>query len=71
MRVSRLVSDRTTWPVTSSAPNAVFVLWGKPTMLDLDRVVQRVELTAATRASPSVFIARMTAPPPPEDQSRV
>ena len=54
-----------------SVERAVFVLWGRPTKPDLDRVVDRVELVARTCAGPIVFIARIPPnAPAPDDQAR-
>jgi hypothetical protein len=54
-----------------SIEGAVFVLWGKPTKRDLDRVVDRVELIASASGKPIVFIARIPKnAPAPDDESR-
>jgi hypothetical protein len=54
-----------------SLEGAVFVLWGKPTKDDLDRVVQRVELVASTSGGAIVFIARIPqGSPAPDDEAR-
>ena len=54
-----------------SVEGAVFVLWGKPTKPDLDRVLDRVELIAAASGHPIVYIARIPKnAPPPEGDAR-
>ena len=54
-----------------SIEGAVFVLWGKPTKRDLDRVVDRVELIASASGRPIVFIARIPKnAPAPDDEAR-
>ena len=54
-----------------SVEGAVFVLWGKPTKPDLDRVVDRVELIASASGQPIVFIARIPkGAPAPDDAAR-
>jgi hypothetical protein len=54
-----------------SVEGAVFVLWGKPTKRDLDRVVDRVELIAGASGKPIVFIARVPkTAPAPDDEAR-
>jgi hypothetical protein len=52
-----------------SIEGAVFVLWGKPNRVDLDRVIDRVELIASASARPIVYITRVpnNAPPPESD----
>lgn len=50
-----------------SVEGAVFVLWGRPTQGDLERVVERVEQVAAAAASPIVFIARVPQDAPAPD----
>jgi hypothetical protein len=52
-----------------SIEGAVFVLWGKPTKADLERVIDRVELISSASARPIVYITRVptTAPPPESD----
>lgn len=54
-----------------SVDGAVFVLWGKPTKADLDRVVQQVELAASKSGGPIVFVARIPqGAPAPEGEAR-
>ena len=54
-----------------SVDGAVFVLWGKPSKADLDRVVERVERVASDAGSPIVFIARIPeGAPAPEGEAR-
>ena len=54
-----------------SVEGAVFVLWGKPTKADLDRVVDRVELIASASGKPIVYIARIPKnAPAPENEAR-
>jgi hypothetical protein len=54
-----------------SVEGAVFVLWGKPTKQDLDRVVDRVELIASASGHPIVYIARIPKnAPAPDDEAR-
>ncbi len=54
-----------------SVEGAVFVLWGKPTKQDLDRVVDRVELIASASGCSIVYIARIPKnAPAPDDEAR-
>jgi hypothetical protein len=54
-----------------SIEGAVFVLWGKPSKRDLDRVFDRVELIASATGRPIVFIARIPkSAPAPDDEAR-
>lgn len=54
-----------------SVEGAVFVLWGKPSKRDLERVVDRVELIASATGRPIVFIARIPkAAPTPDEEAR-
>lgn len=54
-----------------SVEGAVFVLWGRPTKADLDRVVNRVELIASASGHPIVYIARIPkTAPAPEGEAR-
>ncbi len=54
-----------------SVEGAVFVLWGKPTKADFDRVVDRVELIASATGRPIVYITRVPVnAPPPEGEDR-
>lgn len=54
-----------------STEGAVFVLWGKPTKADMDRVVNRLELVAGASGHPVIYIARIPkAAPAPEDDAR-
>jgi len=46
---------------------AVFVLWGRPTHADVDRVFERVQQTAAAAGGPIVFIARVPHDAPAPD----
>lgn len=46
---------------------AVFVLWGRPTRVDLDRVVERVEQVASAAGGPIVFVARVPQAAPAPD----
>jgi hypothetical protein len=46
---------------------AVFVLWGRPTINDIDRVVARVEQVAASAGGPIVFVARVPQSAPAPD----
>jgi hypothetical protein len=52
-----------------STEAAVFVLWGKPTKADMDRVVNRLELVASASGQSVIYIARIpkTAPAPDDD----
>lgn len=45
----------------------VFVLWGRPTRVDLDRVVERVEQVASAAGSPIVFVTRVPQSAPAPD----
>jgi len=49
-----------------STEGSVFVLWGKPSKADVDRVIDRVELIAHASGKPILYITRvpMAAPPP-------
>jgi hypothetical protein len=54
-----------------SVDRAVFVLWGKPTIRDLDRVLGRVERVASACGRSIVFIARIPEnAPAPDNQAR-
>ena len=54
-----------------SVEGAVFVLWGKPTKQDMDRVADRVELIAKASKRPIIYITRVpTAAPPPDAEVR-
>src|SRR4051812_42968465 len=54
-----------------STEAAVFVLWGKPTKADMDRVVNRLELVANASGHSVIYIARIPkAAPAPEDDTR-
>ena len=54
-----------------SVEGAVFVLWGKPTKADVDRVIDRVELIAHACGKPIIYITRVpTAAPPPDPDIR-
>ncbi len=46
---------------------AVFVLWGRPTQADVDRVYQRVQQVASAAGSPVVFVARVPKEAPAPD----
>jgi len=46
---------------------AVFVLWGRPTQVDLDRVIERVEQVASAAGGPIVFVARVPQAAPAPD----
>jgi hypothetical protein len=52
-----------------STEAAVFVLWGKPTKADMDRVVNRLELVASASGQSVIYVARIpkTAPAPDDD----
>lgn len=50
-----------------SAEGAVFVLWGRPTHDDLERVLSRIELGAAAAGHPIVFITRVPEGAPAPD----
>ncbi len=45
----------------------VFVLWGRPTHVGLDRVVERVEQVASATGGPIVFVARVPQAAPAPD----
>jgi hypothetical protein len=54
-----------------SMDGAVFVLWGKPTKLDFDEVLKRVESAASEAGHPVVYIARIPEnAPAPEGELR-
>ena len=54
-----------------SSDGGVFVLWGKPTKEDLDRVLERVQQTAAAAGHQIVFVARVPErAPAPDDEVR-
>jgi hypothetical protein len=54
-----------------SSDGGVFVLWGKPTKEDLDRVLERVQQTAAAAGHRIVFVARVPErAPAPDDEVR-
>jgi len=54
-----------------SVEGAVFVLWGKPALGDVERVVQSVESAARSSESPIVLVARVPeAAPAPDDAVR-
>ena len=54
-----------------SVEGAVFVLWGKPTKQDMDRVADRVELIAKASNRPILYVTRVpTAAPPPDPEVR-
>lgn len=50
-----------------SCEGAVFVLWGKPTVADIQRVVDRVELIAEKSARQVVYITRVPRDAPAPD----
>jgi hypothetical protein len=50
-----------------SCEGAVFVLWGKPTVADIQRVVDRVELIAEKSGRPIVYITRVPVDAPAPD----
>jgi hypothetical protein len=50
-----------------STERAVFVLWGKPTRADLDRVIDRVKLVAEKSTQKIVYITRVPTDAPPPD----
>jgi hypothetical protein len=50
-----------------SNEGAVFVLWGKPSKADLERVIDRVELIATASGRPIVYITRVPQSAPPPD----
>lgn len=54
-----------------SSDGGVFVLWGTPTKEDLERVLERVRLTAAAAGHRIVFVARVPeSAPAPDDEVR-
>lgn len=54
-----------------SVEGAVFVLWGKPSKADFERVLNRVELIRSASGGPIVFITRVPVnAPPPEGDTR-
>jgi hypothetical protein len=54
-----------------STEGAVFVLWGKPSKADVDRVIDRVELIAHASGKPILYITRVpTAAPTPDPDVR-
>ena len=50
-----------------SSPGAVFALWGKPEIVDMDRVRGAVEAAAAACGHPVVYITRVPADAPAPD----
>jgi hypothetical protein len=52
-----------------TVPGAVFALWGKPTVTDMDRVVEEVEATAQRCGHPVVYVARVPSQAPAPDAS--
>ena len=54
-----------------SSDGGVFVLWGKPTKEDLDRVLERVQRTATAAGHRIVFVTRVPEKAPaPDDEVR-
>jgi len=54
-----------------STAGGLFVLWGKPTKADFDRILARIEGLAAAKGKPVIFITRVPmAAPPPEGDTR-
>lgn len=50
-----------------SCEGAVFVLWGKPTVADVQRVVDRLELIAEKSGRPVVYVTRVPVDAPAPD----
>jgi hypothetical protein len=50
-----------------TVPGGVFALWGKPTVEDMDRVVETIEGAARTCGHPVVYVTRVPAQAPAPD----
>lgn len=50
-----------------SMPGAVFALWGRPTITDIDRVKAELDTAAASCGHPVVYVARIPVDAPPPD----
>ena len=50
-----------------STPGAVFALWGKPEIADMDRVLSALTLGAAACGHPVVYVTRVPERAPPPD----